>query len=135
MNTNEHHNGVTLSGGFIYDFRDFKHVPNEFHLKKFWGIPTTSRYTELVLKVSSEKRKFTYNIGYIYNGTLTAATFDVWYKPAKQGVNYKLDTTSTWLYNAWKENTVRHVSEIRIVLSGFFSRHGVLAFYDWGYQN
>lgn len=134
MDPSVSHNGLKLSHGNIYDISEFPDLINTYGIKKFWGIPTQAPYTEIAMFFESQKRSFSYNIGYIYNGTLTAATFDAWWR-GDGATKYKLNVGSTWIDNPWKEYTVSHVEEIRFVLTGFYSHHGILAIYDWGYQD
>lgn len=133
MDPHEKHHGATLKYGSIYKISDFPHIPNQYGVKKIWGVTTDHSYTRLDILFDSTLRSFVYNIGYILDGTLTAATFEVWYKSA-DATKYKLNVDSTWVHNPWKKNVINNVTSVHIVLSGFYSHRGVLAFYDWGYE-
>lgn len=128
------HDGVKLEGGNIYDISDFPKLRNDYKVSKIWGIPTDVPYKKLTFLIDHQINHFVYNIGYIVNGTLTAADFDVWYRSGTRDRPF-LQQDTTWLNNPWKETVIEKVTAVEIVLSGFYSRSGILAFYDWGYDN
>ena len=134
MDSDTFHNGAELRNGFIYEIADFPNLPNEYGVKKFWGIPTTGEYTRLDLTLDRDIRSFVYNIGYITHGNLTAATFDIWFQGSGDE-RTKLEVDSTWNNIPWKKTTIGPVKEVSVVLTGFYSRSGILAFYDWGYED
>lgn len=134
MDTSYTLNGASLSGGYIYDISKFPNVPNEFGVKKIWGIPTDEAYKSITISLDRDIRSFAYVIGYIRDGNLTAASFDVWYK-GERDEKYKLSREQTWNNIPWKKSYVGPVNEVTVVLTGFFSRRGILAFYDWGYED
>lgn len=134
MDTSESSYGASLSDGYIYDISDFHNVPNEFGVEKIWGIPTTTYYKSLTIKLDRDVRSFALVVGYIRDGNLTAASFDVWFKSSKED-RYKLSKLETWNNLPWLKSFVGPVNEVTIVLTGFYSRRGILAFYDWGYED
>lgn len=126
--------GVELKGGSIYDISEFPNIRNDYGVSKFWGIPTDDSYETLILTLDKDIAKFVYNIGYIVNGTLTAGAFDVWYGSETRKKLF-VQVESTWINNLWKKGTLDDTNLIKIVLTGYFSGHGILAFYDWGYSD
>ncbi|MCJ1263501.1 hypothetical protein MMC22_003371 [Lobaria immixta] len=134
VDISESSHGASLSGGYIYDISKFPNVPNEFGVQKFWGIPTGTHYKSLTIKLNREVRSFALNIGYIRNGNLTAASFDVWHKHSNEERD-RLSKLETWNNLPWLKSYVGPVNEVTIVLTGFFARSGILAFYDWGYED
>lgn len=125
---------MKLDGGNIYEISKFPKVPNPYGHSKFWGIRTNVPYKKLTFLIDHKINHFIYNIGYIVNGTLTAADFDVWYSSDTRDRPF-LQQDTTWINNPWKKSVIDKVTRVEIVLSGFYSRNGILAFYDWGYEN
>ncbi|MCJ1462648.1 hypothetical protein MMC07_001251 [Pseudocyphellaria aurata] len=62
-NPYDKHHGATLKYGGIYEVSDFPNVPNEFDIKKIWGVFTNKSYSRLDLLFDSEIPPFVYNIG------------------------------------------------------------------------
>lgn len=135
VDPSETHNNVSLSGGNIYDVREFPNVLQTRHgFTKFWGIPTESDYQQLVLKLAPEDTmSFVYNIGYIVDGNLTAASYDVWYKASNEN-EYRLSKDESFNNVIWRKGEATNINEIKIVLTGWYVTRGILAFAEWGIE-
>lgn len=134
MDTTQVHNNATLSGGYIYDVADYPNVIQTRHgIKKFWGISTDSWYQNLTFKLTDDTTSFVYNIGYIVDGNLSAASYDVWYKSSVD-TEWRLTPDESFNNVIWRKGEATNINECFIVLTGNYVKRGILAFGEWGYE-